>query len=76
MGTSDLKKDITTIVNKIDDENTLLAIKLFIHNQNSDYWDDLPEYVKESIDKGIKQAETGMLTSHKEVIHSIKSKYL
>ena len=76
MKTTDLKKDITTIINTIEDENTLLAIKLFIHNQSKDYWNELPEQVKESIDVGIKQAEAGKLTPHNEVMHNIKSKYI
>lgn len=81
MKTSELKKDITQFVNKIEDENTLLAIRFFLHNQipekqSVDFWDELPEKVKESIDIGLKQAENGIFIPHNEVIQNIKSKYL
>ena len=81
MKTTDLKKDISQIINKIDDENILQSIKIFIYNQvaqedDYDFWDELPESVKASINIGIKQADAGELTPHNEVMETIKSKYL
>lgn len=81
MKTPELKKDITQFINNIEDENTLLAIRYFLHsqiyeNKIVDFWDELPEKVKESINIGLEQAEQGLFIPHNEVMQNIKSKYL
>ena len=81
METIELKKDIHKIVDNIDDSSILNAIKILLYSQipqntNVDFWDELPENVKGSINKGIEQAENNILTSHNEVMQNIKSKYL
>ena len=81
METKELKKDIHKIVDKINDNNVLNAIRILLYNQisqteNVDFWDELPENVKDSINKGIGQAENNILTPHNEVMQNIKSKYL
>ena len=45
-------------------------------DNNIDFWDKLPDNVKNSINKGIKQAKNGVLTNHNEVMQNVKSKYL
>ncbi len=81
METLELKKDIHKIIDNIDDDSILYAIKVLLYNKiskgkNIDFWDELPENVKKSINKGIKEAENGDVTPHSEVMQNIKAKYL
>ena len=41
----------------------------------TDFWDDLPDHVKDSIDEGLKQSEAGQTKSHEEVMRKF-SRYL
>ncbi|MDR6806432.1 PHD/YefM family antitoxin component YafN of YafNO toxin-antitoxin module [Dyadobacter sp. BE34] len=41
----------------------------------TDFWDDLPDHVKDSIDEGLKQSEAGQTKSHEEVMQKF-SRYL
>ena len=80
METIEIKKDIFQIIDKINDNSILHNIENFIYAQissnNVDFWDKLPDNVKNSINKGIEQAENGVLTAHNEVMQNVKSKYL
>jgi len=40
-----------------------------------DFYDDLPDHVKESIRCGIKDIEEGRVRDHEEVMRDIKLKY-
>lgn len=40
-----------------------------------DFWDELPDHVKASIDEGLAQSEAGQTKSHEEVMQKF-SKYL
>lgn len=81
METKELKKDIHKIVDNINDNNILNAIRILLYSQvsqtnNIDFWDELPENAKNSISKGIEQAEKNIFIPHNEVMQNIKSKYL
>ena len=58
-----------------DDEAVLLQIKEVFDNNEKDFWNDLPEHVKEGIERGRKQAAEGKLTPHDEVMKKY-AKYL
>jgi len=57
--------------------NFILKTNIFkVKEVKKDFWEELPENVKASINKGIKQAKNGQLTPHNEVMQNIKAKYL
>jgi len=37
-------------------------------NNEKDFWNDLPNHVKEGIDRARKQSEAGLLTPHEKVM--------
>ena len=41
----------------------------------TDFWDELPDHVKDSVDRGLKQSAAGETISHEEVMKKF-SKYL
>lgn len=40
-----------------------------------DFYDDLPQHVKDDIDQGLKDVENGDLCSHEEVMVAARLKY-
>jgi predicted transcriptional regulator len=42
--------------------------------QTTDFWDELSKEQKTAIDKAIKEADQGKLTSHKEVMKQLRRK--
>ena len=49
----------------------LSVVKTFAHEE-SDWWDGVEDAAKESIERGLKQAEQGKVTPHKEVMKKYK----
>ena len=41
----------------------------------TDFWNELPDHVKDSVDRGLKQSVAGQTKSHEEVMEKFK-KYL
>lgn len=55
-----------------DKEQTLERIKDILDEEENDFWSELEEPVKRSIERGLGQVENGQFKSHDEVM----SKYL
>jgi predicted transcriptional regulator len=70
METRTVKSDIWTLIEKIEDVEILEAIKTFIQNFSSetDFWDQLPEFQKQSIERGLQQAADGETIPHEKVM--------
>lgn len=58
-----------------DDELVLQEVKNVFESYQKDFWNDLPDHVKASIERAKKQAEAGLLTPHEEVMKKY-AKYL
>ncbi|MEO8886294.1 MAG: hypothetical protein ABI367_09545 [Mucilaginibacter sp.] len=67
----DIQTKKTSLVKHLldkNDESLIQQIKdVFEHNEK-DFWNDLPENVKAGIERSRKQAESGVLTPHDEVM--------
>ena len=44
--------------------------------KRTDWWDDISQAEKESIEKGLAEADKGELIPHEEVMKEVRSKYL
>ncbi len=58
-----------------NDEAILQQIKDVFENQDKDFWDELPDHVKNGIARAKKQANEGLFTPHDEVMKKY-DKYL
>ncbi|MAO64173.1 MAG: hypothetical protein CL666_04170 [Balneola sp.] len=61
------KKELLDWIEGIEDPEVLKDLKSIKENQDSIYWDDLSDDVKEGIEKGRKDAKEGRITPHEEV---------
>ncbi len=70
MNTIELKSDLHSLIDKVNDTDILNAIKAILSKQVSegDFWDELPLHVKESVKRGMEQAKRGEIKTHAEVM--------
>jgi len=72
-------KEKYRIVEKIiltNDDSILEEVKdLLGIDEQGDLWNVLPDSVKETIEKSLKESETGKLISNEEVMNDIKSRF-
>ena len=64
-------KLVQTILN-IDNENILKHVKAVLNSYETDLWDELPDEVKASALRGMKQLKNGQFKSHAEVMKKYK----
>ena len=77
MNTIDLKSDLHNLIDKINDTHVLNALKTILSKQveDADWWDELPDSVRESILEGLGQSEAGNTIEHEIVMREVKEKY-
>ena len=65
-----LKTDLHNLIDKVNDTSILSAIKTILSKQTEeiDFWDELPSNVRESVKRGIEQADRGETKTHQEVM--------
>ncbi|MGE4287373.1 MAG: hypothetical protein AB7E36_01700 [Salinivirgaceae bacterium] len=61
-------------ITRLTDEEVLKQIEN-LKNKDADWWDELPESVRNSVEKGIEQADNGEMIPHENVIKEVKAKY-
>ncbi|HET8830318.1 MAG TPA: hypothetical protein VFM79_13310 [Pelobium sp.] len=75
MGILEDKIALAKRILETDDSSLLQQVKDFFAVRETDFWDELPESVKEAIKKGQQEANEGLLTPHEEVMKKYQ-KYL
>lgn len=67
MNTTTQKQELIDWIDQIEDKALLDALQTIKNNQASgDWWDDLPQAVKDSIDEGIADADAGRVISSEQ----------
>jgi hypothetical protein len=60
----------------VEEEALLYQSKSNLDAENQDdFWDELPEQVKQLIEIGLKQSEQGLGKSHSQVMAEVRKKY-
>jgi len=69
MGHETIKLELIEWLTKLEDDETLEYLKVVKDSKSSkrDWWDDLSEAAKASIERGLKDIEEGRTTPHEEV---------
>jgi hypothetical protein len=69
------KIELAKLLLETNDQSVLDEIKAVFEKQGHDFFDDLPQHVKDSIEAGIKDIEEGNVFEHDEVMKDIKTRY-
>ena len=69
------KESLIEQIMKTEDDAILSQIKALLEFNKNDYWNNLPDHVKESIQIGIQESNQGLGRPHEEVMKELRSKY-
>ncbi len=72
-----LKSDIHSLIDKVNDTSVLKAIRTILRKQTEevDWYDQLSDAERKSIKRGISDANSGKLIPHEEVMKKVRAKY-
>lgn len=71
----DLANEKMKLIDKIihtDSEELIGWLKEVLSSDEVDFWDELPENIKASVERGIVQAESGETIPHEQAIKKLK----
>lgn len=62
------KLELAKMVLNTDSEVLLKQVRAVFDKAESDFWDELSDYQKKTVEEAIKQADKGEMVSHKEAM--------
>lgn len=62
------KLELAKMVLNTDSEALLKKVRAVFDKAESDFWDELSDFQKQTVEEAIKQADKGELVSHKEAM--------
>jgi hypothetical protein len=62
------KLELAKMVLNTDSEVLLKQVRAVFDKAESDFWDELSDYQKQTVEEAIKQADKGEMVSHKEAM--------
>ena len=78
MDVIELRTDLHNMIDKISDSNILNAVKTLLSEKatkQADWWDEISEDERKSIEEGLAEADRGDLIPHEQVMKELKSRY-
>lgn len=67
-----LKKQVKKYLDNADEKTIKMVHAILEIDAEKDWWDDISDEAKESIERGLKDYENNRVTSHKEVMKKYK----
>ncbi len=69
------KIELLKLILETEDEAVIQEIKGVFKRNEPDFWDDLPDQVKESINRGLEDVAQNRVHNHNQVMQEIKARY-
>jgi predicted transcriptional regulator len=69
------KIELVKLLLETESREVINEIKAVFKKRGNDFYDDLPQYVKDSIETGLREIEAGEVYDHNWVMQDVKSKY-
>lgn len=66
------KLEIAKLVLGTENKSVLMQIKTIFESEKIDFWDELPQTIKEDVNEALLQSKKGMGKSHKTVMKKYK----
>ena len=68
MSVSETKIELATQILNTNDKEIINYIKAIFSNQSKNWWEELPDEIKASVDRGLKQAARRQTLPHSQVM--------
>lgn len=72
MSTSELKDNIRQLLDSTNDEAKLMVVYNALSEGEKDWWDDLSDEQKASVQRGVDDIKSGRVTPHNEAMKELK----
>jgi len=69
------KIELLKLILETEDEAIIQELKVVFKKTETDFWDELPDQVKERINLGLEDVAAGRVRSHEDVMQEIKMQY-
>jgi hypothetical protein len=69
------KIELLKLILETEDEAIIQELKVVFKKQEPDFWDELPDHVKERINRGLDDVAAGRVHKNEDVMREIKSRY-
>lgn len=69
------KIELLKLILETEDEAIIQELKIVFKKQEPDFWEELPDFVKESINRGLDDVAAGRVQNHEDVMFKIKTRY-
>lgn len=70
------KIELLKLILETDDEAIIQKLKVVFEKPEPDFWDELPDSVKESINRGLEDVSAGRVENHDKVMEEFKKAYV
>lgn len=78
MNTSEIKADLHLLIENINDETILNAVRTILSKQSkrkTDWADELSDELRIELEKSLVEADKGQIMSHEDAMNQIKTRY-
>jgi predicted transcriptional regulator len=78
MNTSEIKADLHILIENINDETILNAVRTILSKQSkrkTDWADELSDGLRAELEKSLVEADKGQIISHEDAMNQIKTRY-
>jgi predicted transcriptional regulator len=72
MKRSEQKEKLAKLILETEDKKILGYIQAIFDNNSESWEEEMPEYIKKSIDEGLKDIKEGRVTPHEQVMKKYK----
>lgn len=69
------KIELVKLLLETESREVINEIKAVFKRQGNDFYDDLPQHVKDDIEEGLKEVEEGKFYEHDWVMQEARAKY-
>ena len=69
------KIELLKLILETEDEAIIQEIKSVFKKPETDFWNDLPDHVKERINRGLGDVAAGRVRCHEDVMQEIKMQH-
>lgn len=70
------KIELLKLILETEDEAIIQELKIVSKKQEPDFWDELPNSVKESINRGLEDVAANRVQNHDQVMEKFKKAYI